>query len=267
MHNLASEERVCGGGGGLLIIAFSSWPRLLVLNMCIVRLYLKTCSNHQTVFIFTFVSMKFSDNSTGAFNRKLTCWGHQIGASSSALICISSFTGIILLRKYLSALFLSFPCMIPYFVRPARRTRGFPQYPKFSYPPNIQVLKNFKPHKITPSPEISSSYERARIRSNNVFLFHEYWNILLLHHRVYTAPWLQKSVLKIHLGWNNRCEWEFQELTGTRKKTSITGPRDSYTVTCKDKGHSGSLAQNRCFLNIYANCWPITTKLLLIYNL
>ena len=154
MHNLASEERVCGGGGGLLIIAFSSWPRLLVLNMCIVRLYLKTCSNHQTVFIFTFVSMKFSDNSTGAFNPKLTCWGHQIGASSSALICISSFTGIILLRKYLSALFLFFPCMIPYFVRPAQarakdtRFRPIPQI--FLPPPKIQVLKNFKPHKITP---------------------------------------------------------------------------------------------------------------------
>lgn len=71
-------ERVWGGGGGVLIIAFSSWPGLLVLNMCIVRLYLKTFSNHQTVFVFKFVSMKFSDSSTGAFNRKLTCWGHQI---------------------------------------------------------------------------------------------------------------------------------------------------------------------------------------------
>ena len=147
MHNL----------GGLLIIAFSSWPRLLVLNMCIVRLYLKTCSNHQTVFIFTFVSMKFSDNSTGAFNPKLTCWGHQIGASSSALICISSFTGIILLRKYLSALFLFFPCMIPYFVRPAQaraKDTRFRPIPQIFLPPSppqkIQVLKNFKPHKITP---------------------------------------------------------------------------------------------------------------------
>lgn len=73
-----TTERVWGGGGGLLIITFSSWPRLLVLKMCIVRLYLKTCSNHQTVFIFTFVSTRLSDNSTGAFNRKLTCWGIKL---------------------------------------------------------------------------------------------------------------------------------------------------------------------------------------------
>ena len=75
-----TTERVWGGGEGPLIIAFSSWPGLLVLNMCIVRLYLKTFWNHQTVFIFTFVSMKFSDNSTGTFNQKLTCWRIKLEA-------------------------------------------------------------------------------------------------------------------------------------------------------------------------------------------
>ena len=159
-----TTERVWGGGEGPLIIAFSSWPGLLVLNMCIVRLYLKTFWNHQTVFIFTFVSMKFSDNSTGTFNQKLTCWRIKLEAkdwsASRALICISSFTGIILLRKYLSALFLFFPSMIPFLVRPAWRTRGFAQYPKFSYPPKIQVSKISNPttsFKSPPSPEISSS--------------------------------------------------------------------------------------------------------------
>lgn len=178
-----TTERVWGGGAGLLIITFSSWPRLLVLKMCIVRLYLKTCSNHQTVFIFTFVSTRLSDNSTGAFNRKLTCWGIKL-VSPSALIWISSFTGIIQLRKYSSALFLFFPCIIPYFCPTRAKDTRFRSIPQNLLPPKHPGIENFKPHKILrslPSPAISSSWKRAWIRSNKVFRFQEYWNNLLLH--------------------------------------------------------------------------------------
>lgn len=52
--------------------------------MCIVRLYLKTFWNHQTVYIFTFVSMKFSDNSIGAFNWTLTCWRIKLEAKDKS---------------------------------------------------------------------------------------------------------------------------------------------------------------------------------------
>ena len=61
-----------------------------------------------------------------------------------------------------SALFLFFPCMIPYFVRPARRTRGFAKYPKFSYPQKIQVSKISNPTKSFKSPRHLNSLAPRR---------------------------------------------------------------------------------------------------------
>ena len=91
----------------------------------------------------------------------------------------------------------------------AKDTR-FRPYPQIFLRPKNPGIENFKPHKILrspPSPEISSSWERPWIRSNKVFPFHEYCIqhfVIAPNHRVYTVPRLQRSVLEIHLGWNNR---------------------------------------------------------------
>jgi len=204
-----TTERVWGGGGGLLIIAFSSWPRLLVLSMCIVRLYLKTFSNHQTVFIFTFASMKFSDNLTGAFNRKLTCWGHQIGGQG--LVSLKRPVLYFVIRRN-NTTEKVFVCTI--FIFPVHDTiLSF--VPREGHAPKNPGIENFKPHKIRrspPSPEISSSRERAWIRSNKGFSFSRELKhfIIATNHRVYTVPWLQRSVLEIHLGWNNLAHGNFR---------------------------------------------------------
>ena len=151
---------VWGGGGGLLIIAFSSWPRLLVLNMCIVRLYLKTCSNHQTVFIFTFVSIKFSDNSTGALNRKLmTCWGVKLVSVKRPDLYFVIHRNNTTEKVFGCTIFI-LPVHDTILCPSRAKDTRFRQIPQIFLPPKNPGIENFKPHKILqipPSPELSSS--------------------------------------------------------------------------------------------------------------
>ena len=131
--------------------------------------------------------------STGRCPADASNWRPRISQPQAPPICISSFTGIILLRKHLSALFLFFSCMIPYFVRPARRTRGFAHTPKFSYAQKIQVSKISKPTKSFDPLRHLKSLAPGRGHGKEVtrfFLFTStVFNILLLHRTTEYIPY------------------------------------------------------------------------------
>ena len=133
-----TTERVWGGGGGLLIIVFSSWPRLLVLNMCIVQL----------------------GPSTGSWPADASNWRPRISIVSLKLSLKRPDLYFVIHRNnttekvFVCTIFI-FPVHDTILCPSRAKDTRFRPIPQIFLPPKNPGIENFKPHNILQIPPVT----------------------------------------------------------------------------------------------------------------